>query len=465
MRWPRSRVGEHLRCGVEDALLGLCCLLRAGGAAQQQLDAARAQAEAAGQAAAVQPHLDQQQLQIDAQTATLTAGRQQLDSGAATLTAQTGQLDLGLQLIDLSKNIRFVSEGGTAALAMVQFTSDAFTVPPALKGAVVAAAEDSDIEGVDVTVSNELVQGVPNLFGQGEVAGIVVAALVLLALLGTALGAALPLLSALVGIAVALVGSLAFSGVVQFTSITPLLALMLGLAVGIDYSLFIINRHREQLKTGMTLPESIGLANGTSGNAVVFAGATVIVALLALNITGIPFLGLMGTVGSVAVAVLVAVTLTPAVLSLTGVRILRKKERGAVHPSGSATASTTPMSTRRAVLTLIAGIVRSERSPSRHSACDWGSPTDRRRPPTPASTRPSRPSRTHSAQVRMALSSSSRTCRSPPRHGAPREAGRHRDRDRFRGPRQRRRADRRVGRRQGDRVSGHPHGRPVECRD
>ena len=97
-------------------------------------------------------------------------------------------------------------------------------------------------------------------------------------------------------------------------SVTPVLGVMLGLAVGIDYSLFIINRHRRQLRHGVELRESIGLANGTSGNAVVFAGSTVLVALLALNVTGIPFLGVMGTVGAVCVlvAVLIAVTFTPA---------------------------------------------------------------------------------------------------------------------------------------------------------
>ena len=75
------------------------------------------------------------------------------------------------------------------------------------------------------------------------------------------------------------------------SSVTPVLGVMLGLAVGIDYSLFIINRHRRQLFVGMELRDSIALANGTSGTAVVFAGSTVIIALLALNITGIPFLG------------------------------------------------------------------------------------------------------------------------------------------------------------------------------
>ncbi len=123
---------------------------------------------------------------------------------------------------------------------------------------------------------------------------------------------------------------------------------MLGLAVGIDYSLFIINRHRRQLKQGVDLHESIGLANGTSGNAVVFAGVTVIVALLALNVTGVAFLGLMGTVGAVAVlvAILMAITLTPAVLSLVGMRILRNGS-GRDRPVAASTRRHTRTSTRR----------------------------------------------------------------------------------------------------------------------
>ncbi len=178
----------------------------------------------------------------------------------------------------------------------------------------------ADIDGVDVHPSQDIAQTVPSILGPGEIAGVVVAAIVLFVMLGTVLGGALPLVTALLGVGVASLASLSFSGVVEFVSVTPVLGVMLGLAVGIDYSLFIINRHRRQLKQGAELHESIGLANGTSGNAVVFAGVTVIVALLALNVTGVGFLGLMGTVGAVAVlvAILMAVTLTPAVLALMG---------------------------------------------------------------------------------------------------------------------------------------------------
>jgi RND superfamily putative drug exporter len=326
-------------------------------AAQQQLDAAKAQA--AGRApAAVLAKLAAQQAQIDTQKATLEAGQQKLTAGATELTAQASKLELGSQLLDLSKNIRFVSKDGSAALATVQFDKSNFAVSPALKAKVVSATEDAKIAGVTVSVSSDISQGIPSVVGPGEIVGLVVAAVVLLVMLGTLLGAALPLLSALVGIAAALLAALSFSGAVQFTSVTPVLALMLGLAVGIDYALFIINRHRSQLKQGMAVRESIGLANGTSGNAVVFAGSTVIVALLALNITGIPFLGLMGTVGAVAVAVaiLVAITLTPAMLSLAGMKILRKKERAAIGSAPARPLATRAMPTWRAIVTIVAGI-------------------------------------------------------------------------------------------------------------
>ena len=115
----------------------------------------------------------------------------------------------------------------------------------------------------------------------------------------------LALLTALVGVGVGVGGAMALSGVVEMTSVTPALALMLGMAVGIDYSLFILNRHRMQLAEGMELRESIALATGTAGNAVTFAGATVVIALAALGITGIPFLGVMGLVAAATVVVAV----------------------------------------------------------------------------------------------------------------------------------------------------------------
>ena len=324
---------------------------------QQQLDAAKAAATAAGQLAAVQAKLDAQQAGITAQQASLTANQQAIDANTKTLDEQSTKLELGSQLLDLSSNIRFVSKDASSAVATIQFTKTTNLVSPTLKSAVEARAA-AGVAGVKVYVSQDIAQGVPSILGPGEVVGVIIAAIVLLVMLGTIIGAALPLVSAVVGLGAAVLGAMAFSGIVQFNSVTVVLGVMLGLAVGIDYSLFILNRHRTQLKQGMPLHESIGVANGTSGNAVVFAGTTVIVALLALNITGIPFLGLMGTVGAVAVvvAILVAISLTPAMLSLVGLKILRKKERLAIGHASAKKVPSTPMKTWRAIITLVAGI-------------------------------------------------------------------------------------------------------------
>ncbi|WP_309135417.1 MMPL family transporter [Cellulomonas sp.] len=339
-------------------------------AGQAQLDAARAQLDAAAaaagpaasspaaqaQAAAAQAQLDAQQAQLDAGLAELEAGQAELDAGREQLEAQAPQLEQGRALLDMAAEIRQVSQDGSAALATVVFSDPQFDVTPETKDAVIAAVEDATPEGVEVAFSNELASGVPQLGGVAEVIGVAVAVVVLLVMLGTLVAAGLPLLNALLGVGVAALGTLAFSGVVEMSSVTPVLGLMLGLAVGIDYSLFILNRHRQQLRRGMAVDESIGLATGTSGNAVVFAGSTVLIALLALNVTGIPFLGLMGTAAaaSVAVAVLLAVTLTPALLSLAGTRVLPRKAREAAGEEHHAPAHV--MSTPRAVLSLLLGV-------------------------------------------------------------------------------------------------------------
>lgn len=348
--------------------------------AQSQLDEQKAQAEAQAQAAgaaaaasaaaqaqaqAGQQQLEQAQAQIDAQQQQITAGEQQIadaqqeiDDNTKKLEDNERELEQGSDLLDLSKDIRFVSSNGAASIGTVQFTKSTFEVPQETKQEISDRAESAKIDGVEVYVSNDIAQGVPSILGPGEIVGVIIAALVLFLMLRTVIGAAIPLLSAVLGVGVATLASLSFSSLVEFISVTPVLGVMLGLAVGIDYSLFILNRHRTQLKAGMGVHESIGLANGTSGNAVVFAGTTVIVALLALNITGIPFLGLMGTVGAVAVlfAILIATSFTPALLSLLGMRILRKKERQQIGHTGSVRVPNKPMSTWRAVITLVAGV-------------------------------------------------------------------------------------------------------------
>ncbi|MFO7690493.1 MAG: MMPL family transporter [Cryobacterium sp.] len=329
-------------------------------AGQAQLDASRTQAEAAGQLAAAAPSLDAQQAQIDAGKAALAEEQATLDANSTELDAQSGALEQGSVLLDLAAGIRQVSTDETTAVASIQFDTSLNLVTAESKEAIVEQMTDAGIDGVTAEVSNDIAATIPEILGPGEIGGVIIAAIVLWVMLGTLIGAGLPLLNALIGVSVGVLASLALSGAVEMLSVTPVLGVMLGLAVGIDYSLFILNRHRNQLRGGVQLQESIGLANGTSGNAVVFAGATVLIALLALNLTGIPFLGLMGTVGAVCVfvAILIAITLTPALLGLVGERILTKKARARVEKrEHHATVPVKPMKTARAVVTVLAGTI------------------------------------------------------------------------------------------------------------
>ncbi|MBD8063280.1 MMPL family transporter [Oceanitalea stevensii] len=311
-------------------------------AGREQLEAQRAELEAsidmmppamaAGaeeQLAAAEAELAAGEEQLAASRAELEAGEEELAAAEAEITAGETQLDQGERLAELTSGLRQVSENGTVAMTQVQFESSGGQLDPEVTAQVQEIGDTLADEGIEVNYSAEIVSDISSILGPAEVVGVVVAVVVLLVLLGSLLAAGLPLLTALVGVGVGVGASLALSGVVEMTSVTPALALMLGMAVGIDYSLFILNRHRMQLADGMGVRDSIALATGTAGNAVTFAGATVVIALAALGLTGIPFLGVMGYVaaGTVVVAVLAAVTLTPALLSFLGERVLPAKQR------------------------------------------------------------------------------------------------------------------------------------------
>ena len=322
-------------------------------AAQAQLDATRAQAEAAG---ASTLELDAAQAQLTAQQAQLDAQKATLAESLATLNAQSDKLERGAELLTLAKGIQVVSTDGATAVVNIAYTVPRLELPESAKAATIDYFESTPIDGVNVSFSSDIAQSVPQLVGIGEVVGVVLAGVILVIVLGSLLAAAFPIVTALVGVGIGATATLAFSGVIDMTRVTPILGVMLGLAVGIDYSLFIINRHRKQLLKGAEVRESIGLANGTAGNAVLFAGTTVIIALLALNVTGVPFLGLMGTAGalSVLIAVLIAITLTPALLGLAGMRVLGRKARTRIGtPSVSKQRDVKPMGTLRAVVTAV----------------------------------------------------------------------------------------------------------------
>ncbi|MEE6282811.1 MMPL family transporter [Georgenia sunbinii] len=311
-------------------------------AGREQLATQRTELEAAGtamppaalaaaqeQLAAAEAELDAAEQELAAGRAELEAGEQQLVQGEEELTAAETQLDQGERLADLTEGLRQVSEDGDVAMTQIRFESAGGQLDPEVTAVVQRVGDALAADGVEVNYSAEITSDISSIMGPAELIGVAVAVIVLLLLLGSVLAAGLPLLTALVGVGVGLGGAMALSGVVEMTSVTPALALMLGMAVGIDYSLFILNRHRMQLAEGMAVRDSIALATGTAGNAVTFAGGTVVIALAALTITGIPFLGTMGLVAAatVVVAVLAAITLTPALLSFLGQRVLPARQR------------------------------------------------------------------------------------------------------------------------------------------
>ncbi|WP_284980967.1 MMPL family transporter [Arthrobacter sp. efr-133-TYG-118] len=290
-------------------------------AGDAQLKAAEQQMTAAGMPAA------QIQAQLARQKAELLAGRQKLDAGQKQATDGAAALALVKRQVTASQGMRFVSEDGKAAIAQVQFKTSINGLTPAVRQQVQDIVHGVSSAGVTALASKEITEDVSQLFGVSEIIGIAVAAIALIVMLGTLVAAGLPLLMAIIGVAVGVGGTFALTGVIDMSSISPMLALMLGLAVGIDYSLFIVNRHRGQLLAGMDAEESVALATGTSGNAVLFAGLTVVIALAALVVPGLPFLAVMGlsAAATVAVAVVVSLTLTPAVLSLVGRKLISKR--------------------------------------------------------------------------------------------------------------------------------------------
>ncbi|PWD51083.1 RND transporter [Serinibacter arcticus] len=296
-----------------------------------------------------------------AQAEELAAGRAMIDQLPADQQAAAGgaQIDAGERLLAAAANLRTLSEDGTTALGTVVFEASTFDLSTEVKESVTTELDANAIDGVTVDYSAELTQSVDGLVGPGEIIGVLVALIVLVVMFRSLVPALTPLISSIVGVGVGVAGAMAFSGAVEMSSVTPVLGVMLGLAVGIDYSLFIINRHRRQLLSGMDVRESIGLANGTAGNAVVFAGSTVVIALLALNVTGIGFLGVMGTVGAVCVlvAVLVSVSLTPALLGLLGPKVLARRARATVGQDHHTDATPTPMRTGRAVIGGVVGVL------------------------------------------------------------------------------------------------------------
>jgi RND superfamily putative drug exporter len=228
-----------------------------------------------------------------------------------------------------------VSRDGRYALVTLQFSVPADDITQSQLDAYTRIGEKAKALGLRVEYGGEIMNPQPEL-GSAEAIGVAVAAVVLVVTFGSLVAAGMTMLTALIGVGAGMSGLFTLSGVVQLTTTAPILALMLGLAVGIDYALFITSRYRHNIREGLAPEEAVARAVGTAGSAVVFAGATVVIALVGLSVVGIPFLTVMGlaAAGTVVVAVLVAITLLPALLGFAGRHVLpRSARRGAVTDS------------------------------------------------------------------------------------------------------------------------------------
>ena len=250
--------------------------------------------------------------------------------GVAATVAEVRALDHVLAVTEPLAGPRSISADGATAFAAVQFDASTAELGHGALEELVGTGAPAERAGVQVEFGGEL----PTVLkerseGPAEMIGMLAALVVLFVTFRAAVATVLPLGVAVVGLAtgLSLVGLL--SAAIDIPSIAPRLGTMIGLGVGIDYALFVLSRHRDQLAQGLDLHESIARTNATAGQAVVVAGGTVVVAILGLQFAGIPFVGALGYSASivVAVAVLVAITLLPALLAVAGPRVLPKRHR------------------------------------------------------------------------------------------------------------------------------------------
>ncbi|GAA0805495.1 MMPL family transporter [Spirilliplanes yamanashiensis] len=254
----------------------------------------------------------------------LTADKAAVDA----LVAEAGRLPGVVGAVDPFA-ARALSPDGRYALIQVQFEKTTDEVTDAQRTAYENSGAAAEAAGLRVEHGGEVLGGEPEV-GATEAIGVAVALVVLVVTFGSLVAAGMTMLTALLGVGAGMAGLYALSSTIELTSTAPVLALMLGLAVGIDYALFITSRYR-QLLAEHEPDEAAGRSVGTAGSAVVFAGITVVIALAGLAVVDIPFLTVMGlaAAGTVAVAVLVALTLLPALLGFAGTRIMSRSQRRA----------------------------------------------------------------------------------------------------------------------------------------
>ncbi|MEV5468210.1 MMPL family transporter [Streptomyces griseoincarnatus] len=223
-----------------------------------------------------------------------------------------------------------VSADGRTAYATVTFEHSGKDITSGEAEAVVKTAKAAETDGLDVELGGSAVElSEPSGGHTAEIVGVAVAAVVLFLAFGSLAASLLPIATALVSVGTAYAGIVLLGHVMTVADFAPMLGLLIGLGVGIDYALFIVTRHRRGLKRGLSVTEAATNAVATTGRAVVFAGATVCIALLGMLILRLNFLNGVAVAASLTVVLTVAasVTLLPALLSLIGTRALSRRER------------------------------------------------------------------------------------------------------------------------------------------
>ncbi|MFD4990905.1 MMPL family transporter [Cellulosimicrobium cellulans] len=252
-----------------------------------------------------------------------------------------------------------ISDDDVATLMTIQLDEGQSEVTDATKDALGDVVDDLAAalpDGAQAALGGQLFSTEFPTLTVTEALGLLVALVVLVLTFGSFVAAGLPLLNAVVGVGVSMGLLFAATAVAQINSTTPMLAVMLGLAVGIDYALFIVSRHRDELASGLSVEEAAARSVATAGSAVIFAGLTVMIALVGLGVAGIPFLTVMGVAAAVGVglAVLVSITLLPAMLGFAGERLRPKaprrrgRRRAVAGADGGGSAGATESPGRRA---------------------------------------------------------------------------------------------------------------------
>ncbi|MET9735345.1 MMPL family transporter [Streptomyces sp. NPDC006458] len=223
-----------------------------------------------------------------------------------------------------------ISEDGRTAYATVTFEHSAEDLDAGQAEDVVSAAKAAEADGLQVELGGNAIALTDSSGGHiAEIVGVIVAAVVLFLAFGSPAASLLPIATALIGVGTAYFSIELLGHVMTVADFAPMLGMLIGLGVGIDYALFIVTRHRRGLKRGLSVTEAATNAVSTTGRAVVFAGATVCIALLGMLILRLNFLNGVAIAASLTVVLTVAasVTLLPALLSFIGMRALSRRER------------------------------------------------------------------------------------------------------------------------------------------